>query len=709
MLVNIFDGVWNSGYLVDGGRNLFKHSSLIGEKLLCDYINMCNSVTSAKYEDIGIHLVTPSDGNANNGIQFVIFDYTSLGLKRGDTITFSADIKGTSDNHTPFITIWLPSKSNKEWWTGSKSIDTNFTPTDTFQRVKNTFTIPASTETLIEGSICFGIHGNHQSDLYIRNVKLERGTTPTDWTPAPEDTFELGTAHPDSIFTSTIPVKKNTQYVYGLSNKNNLPTHTIRYMKSDGTWVKAVNVDEDNIGGLKTLTFDDDYNIEIMFQNGLSTEQKANFKFKEENNMAIKATAQATIIDITDAYSVMLTSEAYTFVGGTGGVGAGQTCVTEAVAYCGSNQCASVSVNAADITCPTGITATVENSGTSKVKITFKTTATVNAACEATIPVVVDGITMNKKFSFAVARTGNTGATGKGIKGTPVAEYVGSTSNTTVPTSGWSTTIPSVTQGQYLWTRVTTTYTDNTTSVSYSVAKQGSTGATGTQGSQWYSGTGITGTSTTATVFSGSGVANARVNDMFLNTSTGLTYKCTVAGNASTAKWVYAGSIKGAQGDKGNTGATGNGISKADITYAASSSNTSAPSSGWQSTPPSVSAGQYLWTKTVFTYTNGGTATQYSVAKQGATGAAGADALTGTITFSNGNIFKNNTGSTVLTAHVWKGSVEQTITDAGACGSLGSVKWYKTGSDTAIATAKSITVSADDVTNTASYYFQLEG
>ena len=425
--------------------------------------------------------------------------------------------------------------------------------------------------------------------------------------------------------------------------------------------------------------------------------------------MAIKATAQTTIIDVTDAYSVMLTSEAYTFVGGTGGVGSGQTCATEAVAYCGTNQCASVSVNAADIVCPTGITATVENSGTSKVKITFKTTATVNAACEATIPVVVDGITMNKKFSFAVARTGNTGATGKGIKGTPVAEYVGSASNTTVPTSGWSTTIPSVTQGQYLWTRVTTQYTDGTSSVSYSVAKQGSTGATGTVGSQWYSGTGITGTSTTATAFTGSGVANARVNDMYLNTSTGYTYKCTVAGNAQTAKWVYAGSIKGNQGDKGNTGATGNGISKADITYAASSSNTSAPTSGWQSTPPSVSAGQYLWTKTVFTYTNGGTATQYSVAKQGATGAAGADALTGTITLSNGNIFKNNTGSTVLTAHVWKGSVEQTITDAGVCGSLGSVKWYKVGSDTAIATAKSITVSAGDVTNTASYYFQLEG
>ena len=425
--------------------------------------------------------------------------------------------------------------------------------------------------------------------------------------------------------------------------------------------------------------------------------------------MAIKAANQVTILDVTDAYNVMLTSEAYTFVGGTGGVGAGQSCTTEAVAFCGANQCASVAVNAADIVCPTGITATVENSGTAKVKITFKTTATVNTACEATIPVVVDGITMNKKFSFAVARTGSTGATGKGIKGTPVTEYVGSSSNTAIPTSGWSTTIPSVAAGQYLWTRVTTTYTDNTTSVSYSVAKQGATGATGTTGSQWYAGTGITGTSTTATTFSGSGVANARVNDMYLNTATGNTYKCTVAGDASAAKWVYSGNIKGATGSKGDTGATGNGISKADITYAASSSNTTPPTSGWQPTPPSVSAGQYLWTKTVFTYTNGGTDTQYSVAKQGATGAKGDDAIIVSVDASNGTIFKNNTGSTVLTARVFKGGVEQAVTDAGVCGSLGSIKWYKAGSNTAIATSKTLTVTANDVTNAQAYSCQLEG
>lgn len=421
--------------------------------------------------------------------------------------------------------------------------------------------------------------------------------------------------------------------------------------------------------------------------------------------MAIKAADQITILDVTDAYSVMLTSEAYTFVGGTGGVGANQSCTTDAVAYCGSNQCASVAVNQSDIVCPTGISATVTNSGSSRVTIKFTTTATVNSACEATIPVVVDGITVNKKFSFAVARTGATGATGKGVKGTPISEYVASTSNTTPPGSGWSTTIPSVSPGQYLWTRVTTTYTDNTTSVSYTVARQGATGATG---SQWYSGTGITGTSTTATAFSGSGVANAKVNDMYLNTSTGNTYKCTVAGAASAAKWVYAGNIKGVQGDKGNTGATGNGISKADITYAASSSNVTAPTSGWRSTPPAVSAGQYLWTKTVFAYTNGGTAAQYSVAKQGATGAAGQDAISLTITSTNGTVFKNNSGSTTLTAHVWKGSVEQTITDAGVCGSLGTIKWYKAGSDTVIATAKTLTITAADVTSSQAYTCQLE-
>lgn len=241
--------------------------------------------------------------------------------------------------------------------------------------------------------------------------------------------------------------------------------------------------------------------------------------------MAIKSADQITIVDVTDAYSVILTSEAYTFVGDTSGAASGLSCETQAVAFCGTNQCSVVNVTATDIECPTGISAAVSNSGTKAPKITFTTTATIAVACEATIPVVVDGITVNKKFSFAVAKTGATGATGaKGDKGDT-----------------------------------------------------------------------------------------------------------------------------GAKGDKGDTGETG------------------------------------------------------------ATGAAGKDAVTISITASNGTVFKNSSGTTVLTAHVFQGGVEQTITDAGVCGSLGSIKWYKGTSATAVATSKTLTVAASDVTNSVAYTCQLEG
>ena len=88
----------------------------------------------------------------------------------------------------------------------------------------------------------------------------------------------------------------------------------------------------------------------------------------------------------------------------------------------------------------------------------------------------------------------------------------------------------------------------------------GPKGAQGTRGSQWYTGTAVTGTSTSPAVFSGTGIASALVGDIYLNTSTGNIYHCTVAGAAASAKWAYVGCIRGpqgAQGVKGATGATG--------------------------------------------------------------------------------------------------------------------------------------------------------
>ena len=361
--------------------------------------------------------------------------------------------------------------------------------------------------------------------------------------------------------------------------------------------------------------------------------------------MAIKSADQITIIDVTDAYSVILTSEAYTFVGGTNGVASGNSCNTQAVAFCGNAQYQTVSVDQSKITCPAGISASVTDNNTSAVTITFTTNATVSTACEATIPVVVDGITVNKKFSFAVAKTGatgQTGAAGKGISST-VIEYQKSTSGTAVPNGTWSTSITSVSASEYLWTRTTINYTTGSPSVSYSVGMMGATGA------------------------------------------------------------------------KGETGAAGKGIVSTTITYQKSSSGTAVPTGTWSSTIPNVGASEYLWTKTVITYTSGDLSTSYSVGMMGATGAkgdkgetgaAGADAITMTITSSNGTVFKNSSESTVLTAHVFVGGAEQSITDDGVCGSYGSVKWYK--GTTLKGTSNTLTVSAREVTSSQAYTAQLE-
>lgn len=346
--------------------------------------------------------------------------------------------------------------------------------------------------------------------------------------------------------------------------------------------------------------------------------------------MAIKSADQITIVDVTDAYSVMLTSEAYTFVGGVGGVGSGQACTTEAVAYCGSNQCAAVNVTVGDIVCPTGISAKVENSGTSKVKITFTTTATISTSCEATIPVVVDGITVNKKFSFAVAKAGQNGLSVT-VKSTSVTYQAGS-SGTVKPTGTWNADVPSVGNGQYLWTKTVVNYSDGTSTEAYSVSYKGTNGQNGTS--------------------------------------------VTVTSNS--------------------------------VTYQVSASGTTTPTGTWGDTVPTVPNGQFLWTKTVVTYSDGKSTTSYSVSYKGTNGVNGADAISMTITSSNGTVFKNNSGSTVLTAHVYKGGVEQTVTEAGVCNSLGTVKWYKAGSTTPVATSNTYTISAEDVKNSVVITAQLE-
>lgn len=64
---------------------------------------------------------------------------------------------------------------------------------------------------------------------------------------------------------------------------------------------------------------------------------------------------------------------------------------------------------------------------------------------------------------------GDTGATGKGVKSTTIT-YQAAANGTTVPTGTWVASPPTTTSAlPYMWTRTIITYTDNTTSTSYSI------------------------------------------------------------------------------------------------------------------------------------------------------------------------------------------------------------------------------------------------
>lgn len=270
--------------------------------------------------------------------------------------------------------------------------------------------------------------------------------------------------------------------------------------------------------------------------------------------MAIRSADQISIVDITDAYSVILTNDSYTFPGTTNAAKPG-SCTTQVIAMRGAEQIPAT-VDLADVTKPAGITVT-KDTDTVAPTLTITASASFVAAGVVRIPVVVDGnITINKDFSLAIAFTGEKGDTGAhsniwtATANPTTPNYTFNIANLTGPTGTTPQVGDIVLRSTYRYTITsvgdTTVLTGDRTSI------QGATGA----GGIWYTGTGITGTSTTATIFSGSGVSSAKVGDMYLNTSTYNTYRCTTAGAPAAAKWVYVNNIKGVKGDDGDAAIT---------------------------------------------------------------------------------------------------------------------------------------------------------
>lgn len=140
--------------------------------------------------------------------------------------------------------------------------------------------------------------------------------------------------------------------------------------------------------------------------------------------------------------------------------------------------------------------------------------------------------------------------------------YALSTSGTQIPTSGWQSTPVAPTTTQYAWTRTTVTYSDGHTAVSYTVG--GKTGQNGQNGTNGTNGT------------------NGRDGTSVTITSTSVKY--------------------------------------ASQSASASGAGTTPPSSGWSTSVPSVAAGDYLWSRTIVTYSDNTSTTSYAVARNGTNG-----------------------------------------------------------------------------------------
>lgn len=80
--------------------------------------------------------------------------------------------------------------------------------------------------------------------------------------------------------------------------------------------------------------------------------------------------------------------------------------------------------------------------------------------------------------------------------------------------------------------------------------------------------------------------------------------------------------VTGAKGDKGDAGTSVTIVSKS-VTYQRHTSGTEMPAGEWKPGIPFVAKGEYLWTRTVVTYSDGNETTAYSVAYQGINGING--------------------------------------------------------------------------------------
>ena len=289
-------------------------------------------------------------------------------------------------------------------------------------------------------------------------------------------------------------------------------------------------------------------------------------------------------------------------------------------------------VSTSNSTAPTSWVTTVPSmSPTNKYLWNYETITYTNNTTKDTEKRVIGvyGDKGNKGDKGDKGDKGNPGDTGIGIK--QVDNYylaTNASSNVTISTSGWTTTVQSVSSSKkYLWNYEKITYTDNTTSntdpcIIGAYGDTGSKGDKGDKGDTGVTGNGIksivehyqvsTSNSTAPTSWVTTVPSMTPTNKYLWNYET-ITYtNNTTKDTEKRVIGVYGD--KGNKGDKGDPGKAGKGIASTVVEYQVSASGTIAPTGEWTSTVPETTAEMpYLWSRTIFTYTDNTTSVSYAV------------------------------------------------------------------------------------------------
>ena len=215
-----------------------------------------------------------------------------------------------------------------------------------------------------------------------------------------------------------------------------------------------------------------------------------------------------------------------------------------------------------------------------------------------------------------------------GINGTDgrsidnVTEYYAvSASDVNAPTTWFTTMQTTTTTLRFLWNYEVITLSDNTT-INTNPRIIGTHGATGERGSDGTSVTILGSYNSLAELTQAH--PTGQLGDGYMVGSDLYVWNGTA--------WQNVGRIKGEDGKDGadgKDGKDGRGIASTAITYQKSTSGTTTPTGTWSTTIPEVNPREFLWTRTVITYTDGTTSVAYSVGMMGANGTDGTNGTNG--------------------------------------------------------------------------------